>query len=306
MVSIREEAAYKNFGKCLSISNESMEILVTVDVGPRIIRCSLTGGENLMYEDIERHTVQDVSSLYGEGKTWNIYGGHRLWLSPESMPETYYPDNEKVVYTIKSQGAEFTPPQQEKTGLQYSIRIEMDSDAPKLKITHTIANTQKNPITGAAWALTVLGADGAVIVPQPKEETGLLANRVLAVWPYTDMTDPRIFWGRDHIALRQNPEMSKPIKFGINNTAGKIAYVNHSQALVKEYRHAAGKSYPDYGVSCEVYASGYFTEAETLSPLTIMKKGEQIVHEESWTLYGDVSIGEFSNESLSELTEKIF
>ena len=83
MVSIREEASYKNYGKCLSISNGAIEVLVTVDVGPRIIRCACAGKENMMFEDIGRGTTHDVSQLYGEGKTWNIYGGHRLWMSPE-------------------------------------------------------------------------------------------------------------------------------------------------------------------------------------------------------------------------------
>ena len=69
MVSIREEASYKNYGKCLSISNGLIEMLITVDVGPRIIRCSHMGKENLMFEDIGRTLTHDVSSLYGEGKT---------------------------------------------------------------------------------------------------------------------------------------------------------------------------------------------------------------------------------------------
>jgi hypothetical protein len=98
MISIKE-VPYKNFGKCLSISNEKLELLVTVDIGPRIIKCNLVGKENLMFNDVERKISHDVSELFGEGKTWFIYGGHRIWLSPEKLPDTYYPDNEKVVYS---------------------------------------------------------------------------------------------------------------------------------------------------------------------------------------------------------------
>ena len=97
MISIKE-VRYKNFGKCLFISNDLMEVLVTVDIGPRIIKCNLKGKENMMFEDVERNFSNDVSSMFGEEKTWYTYGGHRIWLSPEGFPETYYPDNDKVLY----------------------------------------------------------------------------------------------------------------------------------------------------------------------------------------------------------------
>ena len=112
MITIKE-VTYKNYGKCLSLSNDSMELYVTVNVGPRIVKCNLLGKDNLMFEDIDRVTHTDVSSVYGEGKSWYIYGGHRLWLSPESLPETYYPDNDRVVYSTCSTGAEFMPPVQD-------------------------------------------------------------------------------------------------------------------------------------------------------------------------------------------------
>lgn len=306
MISIKE-TTYKNFGKCLVISNDAMELYVTIDIGPRIIKCNLNGKENLMFEDIERKKTEDVSSVFGEGKLWYIYGGHRMWFSPEKYPETYYPDCEKVVYSVNPTGAVFDPPVQAVTGLQFSMSISMDETEPKFTITHMVKNTKKEAVTGAVWCLSVMDKNGAVIVPQPTENTGLLANRVLALWPYTEMTDPRIFWGNRYIALRQNPEIAKSIKFGINNTAGKIAYVNHGQALVKSYavNHPNG-IYPDYGCSCEAYACDLFTEAESLSEMKTLKKGEQILHEETWTLIPDITVDAFSNESLDALAEKIF
>lgn len=306
MVSVKE-ISYKNFGKCLSISNETLELLVAIDIGPRIIKCNLIGHENLMFNDVERKLSHDVSSLFGEGKTWYIYGGHRIWLSPEKFPDTYYPDNEKVRYAPFANGATFTPAKQEETDLQIQMTVELDETEPKVSIEHKITNCSKQVIEGAVWCLSVMDQGGAVIVPQPTEDTGLLANRTLALWPYTKMTDSRIFWGDRYIALRQDPNIEDAIKYGINNTAHKTAYVNHGQALVKDFdvNHPSG-TYPDGGVSCEVYASSLFTECETLSELKKLKKGESITHTERWTLYDNIEIGEFSNESLDELAGKIF
>ena len=306
MISIKE-TTYGNFGKCLAVSNDSMEIYVTIDIGPRIIKCNLLGKDNLMFEDIERKKNNDVSSVFGEGKMWQIYGGHRMWLSPEKFPETYYPDCEKVVYYVHSKGATFTAPIQAVTGLQFSMNICMDETKPEFTVTHYVKNTNETPVKGAIWCLSVMTMNGAVIVPQPTEDTGLLPNRLLAVWPYADMADSRIFWGSRYIALRQNPAIDRAFKFGINNTAGKIAYVNHGQALVKSYavNHPNGE-YPDFGCSCEVYACDVFTEAETLSELKTIGKGESITHAETWTLTDGVDIGAFSNEALDELAKKIF
>ena len=306
MVSIKE-VTYKNYGKCLQLSNESIELLVTVDLGPRIIKCNIAGKENLMFNDVDRKVTYDVSSLYGIGKSWYIYGGHRIWLSPEKFPDSYYPDNEKVVYSAFLNGATFTPIQQDITGLQFSLTVELDETEPKITVTNKISNCLKQPVEGAVWCLTAMDQGGAVIVPQPTEDTGLLHNRTLSLWPYTKMTDKRIFWGDRYIALRQDPDIEERIKFGINNTYHKAAYVNHGQALVKDFdvNHPNGK-YPDGGMSCEAFASGLFTEIESISEIKTLKKGESMTHTERWTLIDNVDIGEFSNEALDELASKIF
>ena len=121
MISIRE-VSYKNYGKCVCVANEVMELYVTVDLGPRIIKCNLLNKENMLFEDIDRTMKNDVSDIFGESKTFYNYGGRRLWFAPESM-RTYYPDNEKVVYTIDATGVTLIPPQQSVNELQYSFRI---------------------------------------------------------------------------------------------------------------------------------------------------------------------------------------
>ena len=306
MITIKE-VTYKNYGKCLSLSNDSMELYVTINVGPRIVKCNLRGKENLMFEDIDRVSHTDVSSVYGEGKSWYIYGGHRLWLSPESLPETYYPDNDRVVYSTCSTGAEFIPPVQDVRDLQFSFSIELHETEPRAVVRHKITNMGEKSVTGAAWALSVMDKCGMIVIPQPQEDTELLANRVLALWPYTDMTDSRIFFGNKYIALHQNPDTDKKIKIGINNTAGKIAYINHGQAMVKSFESDfENGAYPDFGVSCEAFANKYFTESETLSPLGTIAHGESIEHTEEWTLFDGIEIPESTNEALEALGNIIF
>jgi len=276
---------YKNFGKCKVISNNLFELYVTTDIGPRIIKANLTGKENLMFNDIDRNMCEDVSQVFGEGKNWYIYGGHRLWVSPEDMPRTYYPDNEPVNVEINGNKILFTPPPQKVNDLQHSIEIELCENKPCAKVTHRIENTGEKEITGAIWALSVMASGGTVICPQPDEDTGLLGNRCIALWAYTRLTDTRVNFFDKYITVKQTKDINEKFKFGINNTKGWIAYHNHGQILKKTYEpnHPDG-IYPDGGMSTEVFTNNMFIEAETLSELKTLKKGEAITHTEAWEL----------------------
>ena len=280
-----KEVSYKNYGKCLSISNELMEVYVTIDVGPRVIKCNIIGGENLMFNDVDRNASEDVSSSFGEGAKWYIYGGHRLWISPENMPLTYYPDNEPVKYEIEGNSVLFTPPAQKVNDVQHTLKLTMDADKPVVDVCHGIVNLSDAPMTGAAWALSVMAPEGMVICPQPDEDTGLLGNRILALWPYTKFSDPRMQLFEKYILVTQDPEIDQKFKFGINNTKKWLAYYNHGQLFKKTYNpnHPDG-NYPDFGVSTEVFTNHLFIEAETLSELVTLGKGEKLTHCESWSV----------------------
>jgi len=279
------DAEYKNYGKCKVISNGLFEMYVTVDVGPRIIKLNLTGKENLMFNDIDREMCIDVSSVFGKDKNWYIYGGHRLWVSPEAMPYTYYPDNEPVDVKIDGNKILFTPLPQKINDLQHSIEIVVCEDKPCAKVTHKIENIGENETAGAIWALSVMAPGGTVICPQPDEDTGLLGNRCIALWAYTKLTDSRANFFDKYITVKQNKDITDKFKFGINNTKGWLAYQNHGQILKKSYEpnHPNG-IYPDGGMSTEVFTNHLFAEAETLSELKTLKKGECILHTETWEL----------------------
>ncbi len=305
MISIKE-VKYKNFGKCLNISNDYMEVFVTVDIGPRIIKCNLKDKENMMFEDVERNFHNDVSSMFGEGKTWYTYGGHRIWMSPEAFPETYYPDNDKVLYSTFPNGAEFIPPVQDVTGIQISVKIEIAEDKPEIKISHKITNTNKTSLKGAVWCLSVMSPGGTALVPQPTEDTGLLPNRTLVMWPYARFADSRFTLSDKYITVSQDKDATEAFKFGINNTSGKSAYINGGQALVKYVEYQKGAEYPDGGCSTEVYTNNLFEELESLSPLYTLAPEDSMTHTETWTLVDGIEITDKSDEALAKVAEKIF
>lgn len=286
-----EKHIFKNFGDCLKLSNGLVEAIITIDFGPRVIYFGVPGGDNFMFEDIDRTccTSDDIiEAVFGKGSKWFTYGGHRLWVSPEDMPLTYYPDNERVVYMEIPDGVELIPPAQRVTDFQYRIELILSQDKPKLTLKHYITNIGDTTKRRAAWAISVLSQGGLEVVPQPQNDTGLLSNRVLSLWPYTDMSDDRVYWGKKYITLRQDPEIKSAFKFGINNLRSWGAYFNHGGLFIKKYDNNPNGSYPDGGTSFETYTNNTILEMESLGELVDMTPGSTVFHGEEWTLINNV------------------
>ena len=286
-VTVKPYGEYLNFGNCLEIANDKVSLLVTVDVGPRIIRASLKGSDtNMMKNDVDRDTQQGgecFDNYYYKGAKWYIYGGHRLWMSPESMPETYYPDNDPVPYKITDTGAVFKPKAQNENGVQYVIEIALNGS--DVKIDHYITNISNTDLRFSPWALTVLNKGGLEIIPQNTTDTGLLANRKVIMWPYSNMADERLYFGEKYITLRQDENVKRAFKMGLDNENGWAMYVLGDTVFVKRYPHFKDKEYEDFGVSFETYTNEFILEMETLGAKSNPNPGETVLHTETWSLF---------------------
>ncbi len=278
---------YKNYGNCIKLDNGKCTILITADVGPRIIGFFLNGKENMFFEDIDREFVWKgklMDDYYGKGSVSYNYGGHRLWASEESEPETNYPDVDPVNVEYIESGVIVRPAPEKENGIQKVIKVVLDENAPRAAVTHEVINIGSAPKEFAPWALTVLAPGGTEIIPQPTRDTGLLSNRKLILWPYTDMTDDRIYWGKEFITLKQDVNVQIPIKFGINLESGYACYVNRGQIFIKKINHDINMNYPDFGCSLETYTNSKFIEFESLGEYKQVEPGDFITHTEAWEL----------------------
>ncbi len=278
---------FETFGRCLCLKNAALEVLVTIDCGPRVISLRLTDGENILFTDPQGQAVCRVPELeaaFGPGAFYRFYGGHRLWVAPELYEMTYVPDDEPVTVDLLPDGAMFTPPKQ-KTGLQMSVKITLsEDDAPTLTVTHSVDNQSGKTLCLAPWALTQLAPGGVAVIPQPKADTGMLSDRLMGIWPYTDMGDPRVSWGDDAIVLRQDPSATRSFKIGLNNRAGWALYYLHNTVFVKKFGYDPALPYPDGGMNFETYTDARFIELESLDFLREMKPSQVAIHEETWSL----------------------
>ena len=285
------EVRYKSFGRCLKIENAFAEVYVTLDFGPRVIRYALRGDANFFFEDRTRAVMHDEKAMtdyYGRGAVWYIYGGHRIWASPEAMPESYYPDNTRVRYSIGRTSVTFTPPPQRRNEIAMELELSLEEYGPQVTVKNRITNIAETPKTFAVWALSVLTPGGVEIIPQNNYDSGLLGNRVMALWPYSDMADRRVAWGKDLITLRQDKRNPQKFKVGTENRRGWAAYACHGCLFVKRFPFIEDAVYPDGGMNFETFTNNLFLEMESLSPLREMQPGETAEHEETWDILDDV------------------
>lgn len=276
------------FGNCLKLENGLTELLVTLDFGPRIIHFSICGKDNMFYEDLEKKTIGKKFDVYG-GDQLRLYGGHRLWISPEIMPRCYHPDNGSVHYKETEDGSEFTAPVEKMNGIEKSMIVMMSEDEPAVTVHHVIKNCGQWDLELAPWALTMLAKGGKAVIPMPKSQTGFLPNRNISLWDYSRMDDERVHWGHDYIVLTQN-ETPAAFKLGLNNEAGWAAYFNREQLFIKFFEPDINGLYPDNGCCYETYTSDAFLESESLGQITLLEPGSFATHTEGWELYDEASL----------------
>jgi len=297
------EVRYDVFGNCLVLENGLIELTVALDYGPRILRFSLRGKENMFYNDYEKKPLGDELEIYG-GERSILYGGHRIWLSPEILPRCYHPDNLAVTVEKHENGLILKGAVEKHTGIQKIMDIAVTEDAPEIKIDHTIVNHGLWEIELGVWCITMLEKGGKAIIPMPDTKTGLLHNRNISLWDYSDMSDSRVYWGKNYITLTQNPKISQPFKLGLNNEAGWGAYFNKGQVFLKFFEPELNAVFPDNGCCYESYTNDFMLESETLSGIDLLGPGDSISHAEDWEIYEAKDVPGRDENEIKEIMAK--
>ncbi|HHY98573.1 MAG TPA: hypothetical protein GX509_07530 [Firmicutes bacterium] len=296
---------YGGWPNCYRVSDGTIEFIATTDVGPRIIRFGFVGGPNEFCEFTEQ-----MGKIGGD--EWRIYGGHRLWHSPESRARSYYPDNRPIHIEEIEGGIRLRQYTEPTTHIAKCIEIvfagenaEVDGSGGQVIVTHKMTNDGVWPVELAAWGLSVMAPGGVGIAPQTTEADpeGLLPNRWLVVWPYTDLTDSRLYLGKRFIFLRQDSSAAQPCKIGASVTDGWAAYANKGHLFVKSFEYMDEALYPDGGASVEMYANDRMLELETLSPMVLLDPGDTVEHVEVWSLHKDISLPDDSRSITEEIVQ---
>ena len=276
-----EKTSYGGWPNCIKLSNGQVELVITTDVGPRVIRYGFMGGQNFFKE------YQDQMGQSG-GEEWRIYGGHRLWHAPEARPRSYAPDNDPIAYDWDGARLVLKQDTEPLTGIAKEMVIILAPSGTHVTVQHTLINNNQWDIRTAAWAMTTMAQNGRAIFPQepalPYPEY-LPPARPMTLWHYTDMSDPRWTWGSKYVQLQQDANATDPEKIAIRNSLGWSAYCLNSQVFLKRFDYDPQAHYPDYGCNNATFTNADMIEIESLGPLTDLAPQGKTQCTEHWFLY---------------------
>ena len=71
-----QKVNFKGYTNSWQVSNGDIEVVVTGDIGPRIMRYGFPGGQNFF------KVFEEQMGKTGE-PAWQPRGGHRVWIAPE-------------------------------------------------------------------------------------------------------------------------------------------------------------------------------------------------------------------------------
>jgi hypothetical protein len=248
-VSITRES-YRGWPDTVRIGNGSIEARIVTAIGPRVIDLRAAGGENLFH-------VRDAEAG-GQGEAdWVFRGGWRLWIASSALPPPTYRTTPPAGWRSSTAArCRVTGPPQPAAGIQKIVELEPAADAPCLHVRSHIRNIGREPLTYAAWSLSVMRPGGRAVVPL---DVGALdafdATRKLILWSYTRMADLRYQFGDRLVSIDQSRVAPPPTpapagrrtdesKIGVDSAQGWAAYQLGRTLYVKRFPYDAAGQYP--------------------------------------------------------------
>lgn len=297
-LTFQEHVIFEGWKNCVKLSNGSVELIVTTDIGPRIIRFGFINEQNMFY-------VKPADKGATGEPDWHLYGGHRFWHSPEVAPRTYSPDNSPVNYTWDGTTLKLMQDVEPLTSIAKEIEITLKADKDEVKVLHRMINKGCWDVELAPWAISACATGGKAIVPQePYIDPAdyLLPIRPIVLWAYTKMTDPRYVWGDKYIQVKQDILIKSETKIGVLNKQKWAAFYLNNNLFVKTFEYDSKAEYPDFGCNNEIYICGDFLEVESLGPLTKVEPEKAVEHIENWKLF---RVGSLSGDDETQIEKLI-
>jgi hypothetical protein len=297
MVKI-EKIDFNGWPNSWRVSNGTVELVLTGDIGPRIMQFGFADRQNFF------KVFPEQMGKTGEAD-WQPRGGHRLWIAPEDPILSYAPDNTSVAIEVKGGVISATGAVEEATGVEKKITIIMNDLGTEVEVVHELRNAAATSRNLATWVLTMLAPGGAGIHGFPPRGTHpemLAPTNPLVMWAFTHLDDPRWSLSQKYLVLRQDPTIANPQKLGSYNRHTWAAYQLNGELFVKRYEATADPAaYPDMGCSFEIFTNNAILELETLGPLVTLAPGQSISHTERWSAHLGVHVTTWSDEELDRV-----
>lgn len=259
----------------LRLANATLAIDVLAAAGPRIVGLRSVGSDNLLAETPEIGWETALG-------TYELFGGHRLWVAPEDQGRVAVPDSDRLEVESLVDGLRLSGPIEPSTGCVRSMEIRLDRVLPSMTVVHRLLNCGPDPLELAIWPITQLPLGGMALLPQRRAVTGhqTRPNRNIVLWPYSSWDDPRLHVRDGLVAV--DAMVGAELKVGCLDDTGWVAFVRDGIALVRRFEPEPGELHPDLGCNVEVYCGPSYLELEVVGPIKVLPPGASTTLLERW------------------------
>lgn len=270
------EKQIEKWGKVLMLTTDYAEVGVALEFGIRVVHLSCPGMENLFYEQ-----DPDLSDGNATPQGWKLYGGHRIWLAPES-DQSYYPDNDPVSYVVDGNSVLVEQKTDPWTGIKKLLKINFWDDSITLE--NIFINDTDAVVEGASWSINSLDGGGAAKIDFVGSDPGdCTPRRVISLWADTTVQDPRLRFTRDSLTATHMP-IADYLKLGLYCDPGKAVFENKGQRFTLTFGAGGIENHTDNGCNFELFMAKEFMELEILGVKRTLQPGEAASHTETWVL----------------------
>lgn len=265
----------------VEILTEKLRIVVVTEIGPRIAFLGRRGSDkNILYWSTEKPSRD----------TWNLYGGHRVWITrpyADESADTYAADNDPCDVQDLDNGIKVTAPVHPFTKLERGMEIRVLSET-ELAVKNVIKNAGAFIYSGGVWSPTCINPDGKIItIPLGEEESS---------WDIVTVVTPRVFAGNTvrlddpQVTYEGSQLVVKPqgqvCKRCVNAPKGEISMLWEEENIrfTKKTRYTRDGKYPFYNCNIAVFngQDNWMGELETYGTEQAIRPGEYAWNEEIW------------------------
>ncbi len=298
-----EETKFNGIDAVKIINRKGDELTILTGVGPRIISYKTSDfNRNFFYVN-----EKDFENYIQNPENWYIFGGTRIWLSPETKA-SYIPDNKKCHVSKDEKNNKLVVYSEPDKELKIVKKITIQPLEKSFRITYSIINTSEYLLQGGIWVLSCLEplTGFKIYIPwgeeREDEETNDKKIRQAGLkeqdkfnkfkWNIKEIKFWKSWLGvKTNILSKQWKQTEEFFiiepsgetgKIGLSNRMGYAIYTDGKFSFVKYSPYIESANYPDDGCSFEFYTSREFYEVETLSPLFTLKPLKEYIHTELW------------------------
>lgn len=266
---------YADFKNAYTIDIGNMKMTVVTDIGPRIMSLETTKSGNIFWNNPDNSEASF--------RDWYIYGGHRFWLSPESL-DCYVPDNTPCEVVEDEEEMQFIS-YSEKTEIER--RLIISENEGRFVVEHAITNKGDLLAEGGIWALSCVKPNGTAFFPW--KTPGRWQMNKIIYWQQwgengehtSQIGSKQFIQTPDLFLVKPNGEEGK---VGSSAYEGFVGITNDKYTFIKSFDRLPTNDYPDDNCAVECYTCADFTELETLSPKYTLLPGMTYSHIEEWLL----------------------